>query len=181
VLGFLTGRIIWALQLDHIYTADYFLLLLALLGASLAACTATNQWPAVKVAQRWRFKGDQASLARLQVASLLPNARLQDLGAALRARRYQVFMQDGRLYGFKGLAGKLGPIGVHASMLLCMVGFAMGARELRGGGEVETCGGGPGRRGLCASAPCAIASCLQARPACARGPPRLQLGVGPAA
>lgn len=49
MLGFLTGRIIWALQWDHIYTADYFLLLLGLLGASLAACTYTNQWPAVKV------------------------------------------------------------------------------------------------------------------------------------
>lgn len=41
----------------------------------------------------------------------------------------QVFFKDGRLYGFKGLAGKLGPIGVHASMLLCMAGFAGGARE----------------------------------------------------
>lgn len=41
----------------------------------------------------------------------------------------QVFLKDGQLYGFKGLAGKLGPIGVHASMLLCMVGFAVGACE----------------------------------------------------
>ncbi len=41
----------------------------------------------------------------------------------------QVFMKDGQLYGFKGLAGKLGPIGVHASMLLCMAGFVTGARE----------------------------------------------------
>lgn len=57
-------------QLDHIYSADYFLLLLALLGASLAACTATNQWPAVKVARRWRFKADETSLARLQVGTV---------------------------------------------------------------------------------------------------------------
>ncbi len=58
---------LWPLQLDHIYSADYFLLLLGLLGASLAACTATNQWPAVKVARRWRFKADETSLLRLQV------------------------------------------------------------------------------------------------------------------
>ncbi|KAI7839290.1 hypothetical protein COHA_006988 [Chlorella ohadii] len=127
VLGFLTGRLIWALQLDHIYSADYFLLLLGLLGASLAACTATNQWPAVKVARRWRFKADETSLARLQVASLLPNARVEDLGKVLASKQYQVFLKDGQLYGFKGLAGKLGPIGVHASMLLCMAGFAVGA------------------------------------------------------
>ena len=90
VRGFLTARIRWALQWDHIYSADYFLLLLALLGASLAACTVTNQWPAVKVARRWRFKGDQDSLARLPVASLLPNARLADVGRALLAKNYQV-------------------------------------------------------------------------------------------
>lgn len=127
VLGFLTGRIVVALQWDHIYTAEYFLLLLALLGASLAACTATNQWPAVKVAKRWRFKGDETSLARLPVSASLPNAALRDVAAALVARKYQVFVKDGQLYGFKGLAGKLGPIGVHASMLLCMLGFATGA------------------------------------------------------
>ncbi|KAI3428303.1 hypothetical protein D9Q98_006682 [Chlorella vulgaris] len=127
VLGFLTGRIVVALQLDHIYTAEYFLLLLALLGASLTACTITNQWPAVKVARRWRFKGEQASLARLEVASRVPDARLVDVGRVLAAKNYQVFMKDGQLYGFKGLAGKLGPIGVHASMLLCMAGFVTGA------------------------------------------------------
>lgn len=52
VLGFLTWRWILALQLDHIYTASYFLALMALLGASLAACTSTRQVPMVKVARR---------------------------------------------------------------------------------------------------------------------------------
>ncbi len=31
-------------------------------------------------------------------------------------------MRDGSLYAFKGLAGKLGPIGVHAALLLCLFG-----------------------------------------------------------
>ena len=52
ILGFLTWRWILALQLDHIYTASYFLALMALLGASLAACTSTRQVPMVKVARR---------------------------------------------------------------------------------------------------------------------------------
>ena len=39
----------------------------------------------------------------------------------------QVFLRDGSLYAFKGLAGKLGPIGVHASMLLIMAGVALGS------------------------------------------------------
>jgi len=52
VAGFVDWRLIQALQLDHIYTAGYFLGLLGLLAASLAACTATRQWPAVRVARR---------------------------------------------------------------------------------------------------------------------------------
>ena len=48
----LNFRLIWALQFDHIYTANYFLALMALLAASLAACSTTRQWPMVKVARR---------------------------------------------------------------------------------------------------------------------------------
>ena len=55
VLGFLTYRWIFALQFDHIYTAPYFLGLMALLGASLAACTSTRQLPMVKLARRCTF------------------------------------------------------------------------------------------------------------------------------
>lgn len=54
VLGFLTYNWIFALQWDHIYTSNYFLGLMALLGASLAACTSTRQLPMVRVARRYR-------------------------------------------------------------------------------------------------------------------------------
>jgi len=37
-----------------------------------------------------------------------------------------VFLRDGSLYAFKGLAGKMGPIGVHASMLLALAGICAG-------------------------------------------------------
>lgn len=36
----------------------------------------------------------------------------------------QVFCKDSSLYAFKGLSGRLGPIGVHASMLLILFGTA---------------------------------------------------------
>lgn len=42
VLGFFTYDVIFRLHLDQIYTAPYFLGLMALLGASLAACTSTR-------------------------------------------------------------------------------------------------------------------------------------------
>ena len=53
VAGFVDYHLIELLQWDNIYTAPYFLALLALLGASLAACTSTRQWPMVRVARRY--------------------------------------------------------------------------------------------------------------------------------
>ena len=50
--SWLDYNLILNLQWDHIYTADYFLVLLAFLAASLAACSYTRQWPMVKVARR---------------------------------------------------------------------------------------------------------------------------------
>ncbi|KAK9803576.1 hypothetical protein WJX72_001425 [[Myrmecia] bisecta] len=128
VLGFLTYRWIYALELDHIYTASYFLALMALLAASLAACTSTRQWPMVKVARRWRFaqKPERVYANGELVAEALPSADIRDLAALLEKRKYQIFLKEGSLYAFKGLAGKVGPIGVHASMLLCMAGIAYG-------------------------------------------------------
>lgn len=52
VFGFVTWRLISLFQFDHVYVAPYFLALLALLGASLAACTTTRQWPMLRVARR---------------------------------------------------------------------------------------------------------------------------------
>jgi ResB-like family len=55
VLGFLDYHIVYALQLDHIYTSSYFLGVSLLLAASLVACSRTQQWPLVKIARRWKF------------------------------------------------------------------------------------------------------------------------------
>lgn len=134
MLGFLTYDVVFKLELDHIYSASYFLVLLALLGASLIACTLTNQLPQVKVAQRWRFRTSEASYANLDVAKEVPDASLDDLAKSLIAKNYQIFidrkqgeMGDGStLYGFKGLGGKLAPIGVHASMIFTMLGIVWG-------------------------------------------------------
>lgn len=49
VLGFLDYQLLLGLQLDHIYTAWYFYGSIALLAASLMACTYSTQWPTAKV------------------------------------------------------------------------------------------------------------------------------------
>ena len=52
----------------------------------------------------------------------MPDASVRTLGRSLLQNGYQVFMRQEQLYAFKGLAGKYGPLGVHASMLAIMAG-----------------------------------------------------------
>ena len=163
--GLLDWRAITLLRLDAVYASPAFLGACALLAACLAACTATRQWPAARVARAWRFaRSPGAAYAHARtpgggsgqgsgagLAAALPGGRAADLGVELAARGYQVFVQrpggagaapggqagGGRppppppaatsLYAFKGMAGKLGPIAVHASLLLTLGGTAVGA------------------------------------------------------
>lgn len=120
--GFLTWRWVLGLCLDHVYTAPYFLGLCILLAASLMACTTTTQLPMVKVARRWSFMKSRSAILKLDVADSLPRARIQDLGVLLMGAGYEVFLSNSALYGFKGLAGRLAPIGVHGALLLIMAG-----------------------------------------------------------
>ena len=49
ILGFIDYNFILGLGLDHIFGTWYFLSLLVLLAASLTACSATTQYPMLKV------------------------------------------------------------------------------------------------------------------------------------
>lgn len=75
---------------------------------------------------RWRFAQTPERIYNQGSAEILPDADVKDLGRVLMQKGYQVFRQGTSLYAFKGLAGRLGPIGVHASMLAIMAGVAIG-------------------------------------------------------
>lgn len=149
MLGFVTYPFILNLGLDHVYTTWYFWALNSLLAASLVACSMTTQYPQLKLARDWKFAPSTKWLSRLPVNDVLPNASSVDLARALAQRGYQasaffaglharrrltpphapqVFCSgSGRLYGFKGLVGKLAPLAVHAALLLSMLGFLTSA------------------------------------------------------
>ena len=55
MFGFLTWKIITFLNLDQIYTAWWFLVLLLLFASSLIACTFTTQIPSIKTFKLWKF------------------------------------------------------------------------------------------------------------------------------
>ncbi|WJX45478.1 copper chaperone [Trifolium repens] len=127
VLGFFTWRWIFFLGFDHMYSAPIFLGMLALLGASLIACTYTTQLPLIKVSKRWSFMHSTEAIRKQEFSESLPRASIQDVGTILMGAGYEVFLKGPTLYAFRGLAGRLAPVGVHIALLLIMGGGTLSA------------------------------------------------------
>lgn len=126
VLGFVTWKLILFLGLDHVYTSPLFYGTVVYLALSLVACTSTTQLPLLKRAKTWSFL-DVDEIQDLPHAEDLPDGKVADLGRLLHGNGYQIFLKDGRLYAFKGLAGRYAPIWVHVSLLLIMLGGSCSA------------------------------------------------------
>lgn len=141
LFGFLTWKVLLFLGLDHVYRTAWFYALMILFGSSLTACTITHQLPALKVARRWKYYSQPRQFQKLALSTTLERGSLEQLAALLEAQRYQVFWQGDRLYARRGLVGRVGPIIVHASMLLILGGAIWGsltgffAQEMVTGGE----------------------------------------------
>jgi len=127
LFGFLSWQVVLGLGLDHVYRTWWFLALLILFGASLTACTFTRQFPALKAARQWRYYTQPRQFQKLALSTEIPQRSLTDMLDALKQQRYRVFQSDHTLYARKGIVGRIGPIVVHASMLIILAGAILGA------------------------------------------------------
>jgi cytochrome c biogenesis protein len=130
-LGLLPGEGVLALQLDHIYSSGWFLGLLAWLALALLLCSWRRQWPALRASLRWIDYRKPRQLSKLSLAESLatdqPGASLEKLAHLLQGKGWQIRRQGDRLAARKGLLGKVGPLLVHAGMVVLMLGAAWGA------------------------------------------------------
>ena len=130
-LGLLNADGVLALQLDHVYSSGWFLGLLAWLALALLLCSWRRQWPALQAALRWIDYSSPRQLSKLSVAETLstdtPKASLDQLAGLLQRQGWQVQRHDDRLAARKGLLGRVGPLLVHAGMVVLMLGAAWGA------------------------------------------------------
>ncbi|MEB3209065.1 MAG: cytochrome c biogenesis protein ResB [Synechococcus sp.] len=130
-LGLLPGEGVLALQLDHIYSSGWFLGLLAWLALALLLCSWRRQWPALRASLRWIDYRKPRQLSKLSLAESLatdqPAASLEKLGQLLEGKGWHIRRQGDRLAARKGLMGKVGPLLVHAGMVVLMLGAAWGA------------------------------------------------------
>lgn len=130
-LGLLNGDGVLALQLDHVYSSGWFLGLLAWLALALLLCSWRRQWPALQAALRWIDYSTPRQLSKLSVAETLstdtPKESLDQLAGLLQSQGWQIQRHDGRLAARKGLLGRVGPLLVHAGMVVLMLGATWGA------------------------------------------------------
>jgi cytochrome c biogenesis protein len=128
LFGFLTWKVLLIAGLDHVYRTWWYLALLIFFGASLTACTFTRQILALRWFSRtWNFYTKPRQFQKFALSAESAQADLEGLVPLLEQRRYKIFRQGEALYAHKGLVGRIGPIVVHASMLLILIGGIIGA------------------------------------------------------
>ena len=130
-LGLLDGTWLVRLQLDHVYSSSWFLALLAALALALLLCSLRRQWPALQAALRWIDYSQPRQLSKLSIAETVscsdPDASLEQLADDLRQRGWQLNCQAGRLAARRGIVGRIGPLLVHAGLVVLMLGAAWGS------------------------------------------------------
>lgn len=128
LFGFLTWKVLLTAGLDHVYRTWWYLALLILFGASLTACTFTRQLPALRWFSRtWNFYSQPRQFRKFALSAELPKAGIDQLLPLLEQRKYKIFQDGDKLYAHKGIVGRIGPIVVHAAMLLILLGSIIGA------------------------------------------------------
>ena len=127
VFGFLTWDRIIQFELDHVYKAWWFFLLIFLFGLSLISCSFLQQLPSLKIARRCQFFRTTKQFYRLKISTILKNFSLNKILSRIKKNKYSIFQQKNIIYCYKGLIGRIAPIIVHFSMILVLFGTIIGS------------------------------------------------------
>lgn len=143
LFGFLNWKFITILSLDHLYTAWWFVLILLLFAGSLISCTFTTQLPSLKTFKIWRFYNQPNQFKNLIVSSRIKSEVSNTFAYYCNNNKYHFFRQGQKGYAYSGLLGRAGPIVVHASIVILLLGSTLGsfggysAQELIPRGEIS--------------------------------------------
>ena len=130
-LGIINGNILILLELNHIYTSFWFLILLIWLAVSLTVCSFRRQLPILKSALDWIDYKSPRQIAKLSISQTIPTSNtsksLKEITINLNNQGWKVKETDGRIAARKGAVGRVGPIFIHLGMILLMVGATYGS------------------------------------------------------
>lgn len=126
IFGFINSDLIISLGLDHIYTVWWFILLIILFGSSLISCTFSRQIPSLKLARIWKYYNNSRTFKNMELNFSIKEGSLSYTSFLLKKNRYKVLQQGPFIYAYRGLIGKIGPIVVHLSIILILLGSLIG-------------------------------------------------------
>lgn len=127
IFGFFSWDIILKFGFDHVYKTWWFLGLIFLFGCSLILCSFLQQLPSLKIARRCQFFRTINSFYRLKVSTILSTFSFNKILTIINQQQYSIFQQKNMVYCYKGLIGRIGPIIVHFSMILILLGTIIGS------------------------------------------------------
>jgi len=127
IFGFLSWDIILKLGFDHVYKTWWFISCIVVFGFSLLTCTFLQQFPSLKIARRCQFFRVSKQFERLNNSIILKNPKFFKLLFKIKENKYSIFQQKNIVYAYKGLLGRIGPIIVHFSMILILLGTLLSA------------------------------------------------------
>ncbi|WP_269621801.1 cytochrome c biogenesis protein ResB [Prochlorococcus marinus] len=129
-LGIINGDWVIRLQLNHVYSSNWFLGLLFWLGCALIACTWRRQWPALKKAMIWIDYKDPKQIQKLAISKTFKiqesSLGIEKLDKYLTSHGWSVQNKTSRLAARQGLLGRVGPPLVHLGLILLMIGATFG-------------------------------------------------------
>lgn len=128
-LGFINGELLIGLELNNVYSSNWFLALISWLALSLIICSWRRQWPILQKALDWIDYTEPKQLSKLAIAETIPSATregLDQLAECLKKKGWDVTKKTGRLAARKGAVGRMGPPLIHLGIVLLLFGAAWG-------------------------------------------------------
>ena len=127
IFGFITWKFITSLGLDNIYTNSWFFLILSFFGFSLIACTFTTQLPSLKKFKLWKFFANLKQIQNFNFKEQIECNFTNNLTYQIYKNKYHIFRQGKKQYSYSGLLGRVGPIIVHFSIIVLLLGTSFGS------------------------------------------------------
>jgi len=130
LIGFLDGKKILLLELNHIYTSFWFLFALFLLSISLGLSSIRKQIPTLKASLKWVDYEVTEKFNKLKLAyqweTNKENKNIKYAFNLLQRKGWDILSFENRLSARKGVIGRLGPILVHIGLIILLIGSTYG-------------------------------------------------------
>ena len=110
-----------ALGLSNVFNNIWFFSLNLLLGLSLTACTFTQQLPSFDFCRSLNFLKKFLETEKFDGALIFPRTWFPFIVSRMSSENYFLFQKSNSVYASKGLAGRLGPVFVHLSLILILL------------------------------------------------------------